>query len=359
MELTPTRPQRLHYLDMAKALGIFLITYGHIQTFDTQVGAWASLFKISIFYITAGYLLAMKGTAERTTFPAYACKLLRSLMIPYFTFSAATILIRGANAWLHGKDVSNNITSNLFLVFTFKGISTLWFLPSLLIGELVFFAILKSKSRLLMGTTFVWPILVAVVGQKVLHPLPESVPLYLSYPCLAVCKGLVAVWFLQVGYLGWFALEKLRARSSYRYVGPGLGLALTLFTIWLSFHMPHINFNGMEIGENPTAFFLGGCTGSFGAMLVFEFLEKHFKLELFTYFGENSLILMAAQRSFLLVNLAVAAWKGVFALEETVNALYFLETLCILALVLLMDYGVTEFINKKAPFFIGKRRALP
>ncbi|MCC8128732.1 MAG: acyltransferase [Clostridiales bacterium] len=358
METIGARPKRLRYLDMTKGLGIFLITLGHIQM-GNPVKNWGSLFKIAIFYVVSGYLLAMKGTADKTSFGQYARKQLRSILVPYLSFSGITIVIRAVYTAMKGRDVMANVTENLFLTVTLKGIGPLWFLPGFLIGGLIFFAIVKSRSRLLMGATLVWPIVVAVVAQKLLYPLPETVPLAVSYPCLAIAKGLVAVWFMQVGYLGYFVLEKLRALPSYRFVGPGLGLALSLFTVWLSFHAPHIDFNGMQIGDNPTAFFLGGVTGSFGAMLIFEFLEKYFRLELFTYFGENSLILMASQRSLLLINLATAAWEGVFRREEECGALYFAETLGIFALILLMDFGVTEFINRKAPFLVGKRRKRP
>ena len=113
-----------------------------------------------------------------------------------------------------------------------------------------------------------------------------------TYPFLAIAKGLVAVWFLQAGYLGYeafrWAMAKLQGvkpeeipaslladqGSKLSYLKFALGLGLSLFTIWFTKYNPHIDFNGMTIGEGLSsyAFFLGGITGSYGALLVFEFL---------------------------------------------------------------------------------------
>jgi hypothetical protein len=96
--------------------------------------------------------------------------------------------------------------------------------------------------------------------------------------------------------------------------------------------------------------------GSFGAILIFDWLEKYYVIHFLEYFGKNSLILMAVQRA-LLINIAQKGWAHTIRLADHVCARWYLETLMILALVLLMTYGITEIINnnpKIKKFFLGR-----
>ena len=388
-ELKTNTKKRVAYLDMTKGLGIFMITYGHITALGNPVDEWMSLFKVSIFYVVAGYMIAMSGKKDKTTWGAYSLHVLKGLGIPYITLGLAAAIVRPMTMFLKGRDWMYELKLRLFEIISLHGVSALWFLPTLFVGQVVYFAILRIKKKevrfAVMGFTWIWPIVLGLLTQKQMGIFKGDLAagtlsnrnfMLVTYPFLAIAKGLVAVWFLQAGYLGYEALRLAMAKlqgvkpeeipaslladqgSKLSYLKFALGLGLSLFTIWFTKYNPHIDFNGMTIGEGLSsyAFFLGGITGSYGALLVFEFLEHYFKLELFTYFGKNSLILMGTQRGLMIINLAVAGWKSVVKLESGVCGRYYLECLAILSLVLLMTYGIIEFIQGKAPWIIGKKK---
>jgi fucose 4-O-acetylase-like acetyltransferase len=341
---------------MAKGLGILMITYDHIVSIGTPVTTWMTLFKITIFYIVAGYMFAMQQTWRKYSFLPFLKKQFQSLMIPYFNFSAISIVVRTARQILKRADFMPAFKTDLFATFTFHGISTLWFLPTLFIGEIVFFLILKTKKKALLGLTAVWPILICISAQNLLtewkNTLSDEQFLRMSYPLLPVAKGLTAVWFLLTGYLSFELLKKLNNT----YARFALGIVLSIITVLLSQLTRSFDFNNLNFHNHMDIFFIGGISGSIGAILVFEFLEKYFRMDLLTYWGRNSLILMVAQRSFFLINLAYAGWKQFVYLEDKVCARYYAETTVILILVLLTAYGIAEIINHKMPFLLGKRR---
>ncbi len=360
MEAAVQKPKkRLKYIDMTKGLGIFMITYGHVTALDTPVDHWMDLFKVTLFYIVAGYLISMKNNYTEISTWQYFKKLCKSLMIPYFTFSVVAILVRVAVRILKYKEYMPLLKEYIYRTISLRGISTLWFLPTLLISEMVFFYILKRKGiwkKILMGLTFIWPVVLAIFVQKELKIMSATMSehqfMMVSFPILAWSKGLVAVWFVQMGYFGYKILSKLKNLSA-RF---GIGIVLSVLTIALSNWNPGIDFNNMKIGQHQWIFFVGSLMGTFGALLVFEFLEKHFKLELFNYYGKNSLILMATQRGPMVINIAEQGFKGAVRIEPKVGERYYLQTLVILGIILLMEYGIIEFINHKAPFMIGRKK---
>lgn len=348
---------RLSYIDMAKGLGILLITYGHITTMGNPVDTWMSLFKITIFFVVSGYLTALRGTWKTISPVTYVVKLLRSLMLPYLSFSIISMTLRVIRNIIRHKDFMPLLKTDLLDTLTLRGISTLWFLPCMFLGELIFFLILRLHSKPVLALSLVWPVLYGVYAQNHLKAwtaaLPEAWQDVGNALIIMLSKALVSVWFFLIGYLGYLLLTRL-PQPPLRFA---LGIALSIATLLLSFTHFHIDFNMMNIGKsNPLPFFLGGVIGSFGAILTFEWLSKYWKLELLTYYGRNSLILMAVQRSLMFINLVVAGWEEFVYLEDAVCARYYAETLAILAIVLLMSFGVIEFINQKTPFIIGKKR---
>lgn len=107
----------------------------------------------------------------------------------------------------------------------------------------------------------------------------------------------------------------------------------------------HIDFNLMRFGDIPAVFFIGGICGSAGLLLVLEGLERVYVPAVLEYFGKNSLILMCAQRGLLILNIITEGWGKVFRLTDVVCKRFYIERLCILVILLVAVYGLTELIG--------------
>lgn len=346
--------KRVLFLDHAKALGILMITYGHITELGNSVDRWMSLFKVSVFFVTAGFVMAMSGSWRRQSMAELVKKRLISLGIPYATFSALAVVVRVGAQYLKTGGGKKLLKELLFRFFTLRGLFPLWFLPVLFFSEIVFLLILKSRSRLVLGLTFLWPILLSCFTSRyidlhrdLLSELNAGMDI-----TLVLSKTVVAVWFLTVGYMAYFLFEKMKT-------APGLaaGILLLALTLLFSRITNGIDINMMKLGKYPALFYAGGVAGSLGSLFVFRFLEeKQVPLPLFTYFGQNSLALMGLQRGPMIINIIYKGFSSVAAIEKTPGIKYHAENLCVLALVLITVYGATELINRYCPWMLGRLR---
>ncbi|MDO5291375.1 MAG: acyltransferase family protein [bacterium] len=350
------KKRRLNYIDMAKGLGIIMVTYGHITDVGNPIDVWMSTFKITIFFIISGYMVNLLNSYKNISFVDYVKKIFGSIMVPYFSFSILGTAFRFLLFLAKDQDNYKDFLADyVYSTLTLRGATTLWFLPCLFLGLTLLYVVLKKKNKYVIGLTLIWPLIAAYGASLLLGYMEQNLSKFyfilLSYPLLTVAKAIVAVWFLLIGYFSYSILSKLQGKY-YRF---GLGVLLSLITIYLSRFTSGIDFNNMALGNIPFLFYMLGITGSIGAILVFEFLEHYFKLELFTYFGKNSLILMATQRIFCVINVAYAGWDKVAHMEPTLNFRYYFDCLAILIIVLLMEYTIIEFINSRAPRIMGRR----
>lgn len=344
--------KRVLFIDHAKALGILMITYGHITELGNGVDRWMSLFKVSLFFVTAGFVMAMSGSWKRSSMADLVRKRLISLGIPYVTFSALTIVVRVGARFLKNSGGRKLLMELLFRFFTLRGLFPLWFLPVLFFAEILFLLILKSRSRLLLGLTFLWPILVTCLTSRCIdlhRDLLDELNAGMDV-ALVLSKAVIAVWFLAVGYMAYFLFEKMNAAR-----GLAAGLLLIAATLLFTRMTSGIDINLMKLGKVPALFYAGGVAGSLGSLFIFRFLEeKKVPLPLFTYFGQNSLALMGLQRGALIINITLSGFASVSAIAEVPGLRYHVQCLCVLAMVLVTAYGATELIKRYCPWMLGK-----
>lgn len=358
--------KRLQYLDWTKGLGILMVTYGHITSLSNPIDDWMSLFKVTVFFVVAGFILAMSGKYKERSFKEYALKQLRSLGIPYVTFSVVALIVRMIEAVIKHKSKTKILKSFILAFITMRGIHTLWFLPILFFSELIFYWVLKQDKKWMHGVLLVVPIILALVFQpifaswyakgidfKFIPPHSMRMMVIVAWVLLTFLKSVIATWFLDIGFL------------AYKYYGhitdtakkAMIGVVLSALTVGMAMITKKVDYNNMAFGTIPLLFFVGGATGSFGAMCIFEVLEKKISMPILNYFGRNSLILMCTQRSLMTVNLAVYLTKKIGKLPEVFCLKYVGLTLISLVIVLAVTFVIIEVINRYLPFMIGRKQA--
>ena len=136
MSNTTSNLPRAKYLDEAKGLGILCIVFLHYEngvipgTVNTFIGS----FMITIFYIVAGWIMAMKNVQTPTR--ELAKKRFRSLGLPYIYWTGI-IIIFDIILWAFGYYNNYFIAREVYKSIVLRGIGTLWFLPALFFGEII------------------------------------------------------------------------------------------------------------------------------------------------------------------------------------------------------------------------------
>lgn len=331
-----------------------MVTWGHITDCDNRIDTWASSFKMAIFFIAAGYLIQYRDAYKKQTLKSYAIKLLKSLGVPYVCFSILSIAFRYFSMVIKHSVNMPAIKSYILATVTLRGIFALWFLPVLLLGEIIFYCVIKyGTKRLRIMLLLMIPILGILISCYLNRLEITCSPLIyerISFVTLPVCKALIAVWFLEIGYIGCKFCNRIQTLES-RFA---IGVIFSIINIFLSQINLNVDLNNMELGSIPILFFITGILGSFGALLVFEFLEDRLPFEILNYFGKNSLILMCTQRPFYIISMATAGWKIISGMTETMSGRYYMDCFCIMLIVMLIEYSIINLINSKARFLIGR-----
>lgn len=190
---------RIEYIDIAKALAIFLVVYGHTVGFETLSKAVVYSFHMPLFFVLSGMLLKPSPVA------ALMRKKAGVILWPYLlwgliycSFSFGNMLFVFYGSWE--------------MLIRAGSLSSLWFLPVLYLASLF-------ATVYLRWSTAVVP---SAVGIPVLFCAGMLIPhLSCGYP-FGFDVAVVAAGFLLTGRLCKMAIDRL---SGY---GPRLWLALSL-----------------------------------------------------------------------------------------------------------------------------------
>lgn len=135
---------RERYIDIVKGISILCIVLLHYEKkiFPSEVEIFIGSFMISSFYVTSGWVSAMRS--RKLTFRELLKKRWRQLGVPYLWW---TIIILCFDMILFVVGYYNIlfIGQEFYKSITFRGIGTLWFLPALFGGEIIWFFLRRKK----------------------------------------------------------------------------------------------------------------------------------------------------------------------------------------------------------------------
>ncbi len=350
--------KRLKYLDAAKGWGILMVVFGHITMMGNPVDTWFASYKLSIFYVVSGYLLCMRQTFWRLDFKSYVVKQIKSLMVPYFCYSAIVILYNILLCLMKGRtgeQIFHKFLEQLYATCSLRGISALWFLPSLFIGQVLFFVIVKSPKWTKVLSAVIAPVIVQYFV-NLLPVLEDSLGSIrykiVAFPILTVSKGLVAFWFIGAGYICYLLLSRLKNRNL-RFL---LGVVLFAADLYLSQINTGVNLNLLKIGIHPALFYFNGTIAPIGTVLILEYLEKWWKMTFLNFCGKYSLVIMATHGTLGFKVLIIKGWNAVYTLAEEPGLRYYLECTGTLLELMLLESGVIQIVEKYFPILMGKPR---
>ena len=265
----------LGFVDAAKGLGMLAIIWGHMDYLWSTSSVWFSSFKIAVFYVVVGLLKAYRygERGQRDSCAQVMKKRWYSLVIPYGVFSALAILAHLAFLTIHGGSRLAALKGDVILTVTLRGVATLWFLPTLLIAELLFAAVRpegwSAAKRILVCVLA--PAILCVVGYFYQEmDIPGADRLWVQVVrnlFIVLAKSVSGFWFMLCGYL-------LSRRGKPQRLGrlPVLAVLLAV-NLGLSLLSPDLDFNSFKLGSFAPVFYLNGVLGSVAVLELLRWLE--------------------------------------------------------------------------------------
>lgn len=330
MQINTTMPTtRQRYLDIVKGISILGITFLHYESglLSDYANCYIGLFMIVMFYFVPGWLDAMNE--RKLTLKELCRKRWQQLGKPYIYWTGI-ILVFDLILFAFGYYDTYIIAREVYKAVILRGIGTLWFLPALFGGEILWH-IVKRKP---------WATVLAVIAtytyqhfyyQAFAHVEGQMMQI-IEAPFRVVCSVSTALLMIAVGYYSF----KLSARMALnRWVVLPVGVLLTA-----------VSFTTVSLSVFPHFQSIVECLA---LVLLFKGLPDGKLWDYFDYWGRNSLSLMVTHYSITLVISRIIVEKFI--------GMYFYGKVTIYAFVvsMIVSYFMTLALNKYFPCLLGKK----
>lgn len=339
---------RISYLDVAKGIGIILVVMGHTGFLKDAVSKYIFSFHMPLFFVISGMLINLKHE-ENKDFGETIRKKAKALLIPYVSFSVIYIIISLVENYF-GVMSKEELIQGIIYMFTFYGDSTLWFLPALLISEVLFIFLMKRMKGHLVFIISVFLGVIAFVVQTLITPVwashTDSLLVVNLIDFLRVfLRGIIAESFVATGFFGY---KYIADSKNNKLLDLAKGIALLILTYGVSYFNDTVDFHRVVLG-NYASFLLAGILGSFGIIILSKAMEN---VRILAYFGRNSLIVMCTHLRFYVlfgaINLAFLVNMYVTRAKD------YIFMLVVLVSSFLLEALIIEIIVRFLPFLIGK-----
>lgn len=344
--------ERVAWIDMAKAIGIVAIVWGHTIYGVDKPLTWVYQFHVPLFVALSGVTLST-GAAG---FVAFVRRRAQTLLVPYLAFGILSILGVALMAALGGGTPAGRetgLSSNLvnLVVASPDGNrmdwnSPLWFLPALFLLALVTYPLLLLDRRVGRRRLVLWLALpiAGVVGHLVGARWHDA-----GLPLAADSAATLLVWYL----LGAAAAPAVRAwqppvaRRAVWWAAATVLLALSLAAYLAS--PSGIDYTVPSYGPS-WLFYPGALAGVLGSCLVAALWTPRWGVEL----GRRSMAVLVTHRPILGVLQVAVPLTAVHLVGEG-RAVDVAVGLVVLVLVVLIGLVVDRLLRPWVPWLLGVR----
>lgn len=274
---------RIAWIDLAKGIVIILMVLGHIIDTDTDLLKFIYVFHMPFFFVTAGYLLNLSKWGRAENYKPFATKLFKRLLVPYYiaNFLWYPLLVAKENYSGHLLRIIFYSSPVEAFLGIFVGVPVmlplgpLWFLPCLLLTELIF---VKLCSRLAKNSVEVFTLSI------VLSAYAGFALSRFGYLPFGINVALAAQIFLLAGVL--VRRYNVVERMSLKLCG-----ALTLLLVVAFQINARVEMAGAFFGE-PLLFYAGGLSGSLLVMKLSALMTEGKVFALISACGRQSLMIL-------------------------------------------------------------------
>ncbi|MDV4150288.1 acyltransferase family protein [Clostridium sp. AL.422] len=322
---------RLLWIDVMKGLGITLVLMGHVSQNELLTN-WIFSFHMPMFFFISGitfYISSKKSFIKKKA---------KTLLTPYFIFSILTLIywiiiernLRGDNttiiSQITGLFLANGGLSN----YVYNNV--MWFLPCLLITEIIFYYFNKFDNKKLLR--------ILCTSSLVGYVLPKLLDFRLPF---TLDTMFMAILFYGIGYLFICNEKQLRIKKS------------LVILICLLINIVSIYFNGrVDMNNNVYGNYILFIIGSLSGIAIIYIISKIYKFKFFSVIGKYSLIIMCIHEPIkrVLIKVISIILKVDIDLARQNVFIIFICTI----LLLFITIPIAYIIDKYFGILIGKKR---
>ncbi len=337
--------RRNPHIDVMKGIGIMLVLVGHMRSLDYlgySILGYSAMFNMPMFFFISGYLHP-GATEAKLGFGRYVARKARTLAVPYAVFFfvsflwSETVYAVATGGPLFGFAFTwQELVKAFFLageyLYNFPVVTfPIWFLHALFFASILFFFLVKLKSKLLLTVVGVGLAVAAVPLQELLKNSPLSGVWLLRLLPLALCYMLLGCAFRM-----FTTLPEPRPAPEFppektELVGAFGALALFLVGLYC------LRFGGGDMWSIASYWHFPGAL--IGIMSCF-LLAKSVRSRLLEFVGVNSILYLG-------LHALVTRMPGIERLPEWFTAQGFD------GIVVFLGYFVTTFFVITAVVFVG------
>ena len=318
-----TNSNRIHFLDVAKGIGIYLVVLGHV-THSEWLWYYIWQFHMPLFFFISGLLYSPKYS-----FKDFLIRKTKLLYIPYVIFFLITFAYWALFERAHrGSEIP--ITYELIGLpygtyeggrLFFNGV--LWFLPCLYVTEIFFFFIVKLQDKIGIMAGILCSF---AIGQLLLFKRIDFLPFGLH-------TAFNAILFYGIGYLSKSILLNLKDSGKISQVLFLIG-CLSIQLLFLGKYVSNI-----KVCTIPYSFLAFAGIGFY--LILSNLLNRNRAIE---YFGRNSLVILGLHAPIMRAVVYIVALTTHIGTETLRQNLLF--SIAISIIILLIMIPIIELWNR-------------
>lgn len=329
---------RERYIDIVKGFSILCITFLHYEQgiLPSTVNVFIGSFMITAFYVISGWVSAMNSSNR--TMKELIQKRWKQLGIPYLWWTLI-ILAFDFILLLCGYYDSKFIGREIYKTITFRGIGTLWFLPALFGGEIVWYWLKRQNKIIIILLVFLVTLLYQYFYGKVFVGKTETIYRIIDAPFRTISNIMTAWIGIAFGYYTYMVLKNNILKSSKLILG-FWGLIFCVFAfITANFLPPFLSIFWSLFAP---------LFGPLGFLLLAKSIQQFKPLTYLSFWGMNSLNLMVTHYSIIMVLFTII-------IEKFFNQSMFgwISIICFI-LSMPVQHLLVMLIDKYAKFTLGK-----
>lgn len=313
---------REKYVDIMKGIAMLAIMSVHLPQ-EYVIINYGLSFMVPTFFVVSGFFLPInKDISLKKSLTIWYHKKGRRLLLAYCGLSFWSGVISTCVALIRGTFNFFSTMSLVYQTISGLGILTLWFLPALIIGEIIVIILRRScmYRSIVIG---LMTILVLIFSHKMtINGVFGQACYDYSNPINMICvnimivfsEGILASFFINLGKCIKSFLDIIKKYKVIYLIS--IGVILEIFQIIISQNMlADIHYMNMT---TPFKYLFATILGVLGVTIFSMAIEKVNIGNFLAYIGKNSLFFMGTHHNFMLTDMTVYLMKvfGIAAISS-------------------------------------------
>ena len=337
------KQNRISYIDICKALGIFTIVLGHVSATKT-IMIWQAAFHVPLFFFLSG--LCFNESRHRKVYDFIKSRF-KTLIIPYIIFS---VLLYYLWVGIQSLSYQNLLKCMLFPASNTSSYGAVnWFLPALFFAEISF--ILYGKFvKYSFWKMCIFIVLVTVLG--------FCYPLITNYRLpLAIDSAIIGLAFYSLGWIiRRIDLKKIiNYISCHKFIFTIIALILIILSVPISLLNGSVNIRTLKYG-NVFLYMFNALFITIVVLIISVLLDLYSnRIKIFNILkvvGKHTMVILLLNSILARFYLTITESRVVI----TNKLLFNINSIIVSIIITVICVALSKLINKHMPFLLGKAK---